>query len=246
MKTNGLPCILTSFAPTGDSPLRHSVNKAYAEAVAQTDGVLCMLASTPPAAQIPSFLGQFDGFLLPGGSDIEPTQYGQQVTHSVKMCRERDSLERALLASALKKRMPVLAICRGMQLLNVHFGGTLWQDVLKERPDQELNHDCHDQPGRNFIAHEVTITAGTGLRGIIGVPKVRVNSLHHQGINKLGNGLTVSAVAPDGLVEGVEVSNYSFVLGVQWHPEEIISEQASCELFKAFIRASWEYRQAKR
>ena len=184
----------------------------------------------------PRSLDGLDGLLLTGGSDINPARYGEAANGSEGIDDDRDSLEAELLAEALAADLPVLAICRGVQFLNVAHGGTLIQHLPSV--------DVHDrrsrewQAGRHPAAHTVEVKAGSKLAAIIGAGGHEVNSRHHQAASRVGNGLVVSAMAPDGVIEALERPDRMFVVGVQWHPEDrcLVSE-ADWKLFEAFAKA---------
>lgn len=175
--------------------------------------------------EIDQSIDEADGILLPGGNDVSPLLYGEErKSHTQPPHNERDRFEMYLLERAMDKKLPVLGICRGIQVINVKLGGTLYQDVEKEMPGS-IRHDWHDNDSkplpRSLLAHAVSIEEGSELYGILGKKAVEVNSLHHQGIKDLGKGLTASAHAPDGLIEGIEMPSYPYLVGVQWHPEEL-------------------------
>ena len=165
-----------------------------------------------------------DGVLLAGGTDIAPSLYNQPRDEKTEdPDDERDGLERILLAGAFEADIPVLAICRGLQFFNVYFGGTLHQHI-----------EGHTQPGVHD-AHSVEVLAATRLAAIAGAGLHMVNSRHHQAVDRLGDGLIVSARAEDGIVEGLELPGHRFAVAVQWHPEDRI-HSADCDLrlFQAF------------
>jgi putative glutamine amidotransferase len=149
--------------------------------------------------------------------------------------RARDEFEIALTRLALRRDLPVLAICRGQQVLNVALGGTLVQDI----PSVGAGAVMHDAPGRRTRrSHPVEVAKGSRLAAILGPGTVLVNSFHHQSIDRLGDGLTVTGRAPDGVIEAVEMEERSFVLGVQWHPESFWREPAAFQaLFQAHLMA---------
>jgi putative glutamine amidotransferase len=184
-----------------------------------------------------------DAVFLPGGADIDPASYGTE-PHPLcdKTDRERDRVELALARWAMADGKPVLGVCRGMQLINLAAGGTLYQD-LAEQMKGSIKHDYFPFSGQNFtrdyLAHEVTVSAGTRLAKIFGAGELPVNSMHHQGVRDLGKGLVVSAMAPDGLVEGLEGENGRYVVGVQWHPEALTERQeAARDLFAQFVETA--------
>lgn len=178
------------------------------------------------------------GLLLPGGGDIDPELYRSERhprTHNVS--HRRDRFELTLLATALERDMPVLAICHGMQLLNVHLGGTLEQH-LSDKPDR-LEHD-RDMP-RAEPVHEVTVDQDTLLAAAIG-EVAQVNSHHHQGLGVVPDGLRKTAWAEDGVLEGVEAPAYTWVVGVQWHPEAMADTDAQQKaIFERLISAAAAY-----
>jgi putative glutamine amidotransferase len=175
----------------------------------------------------PTSLEGLDGLVLTGGSDVNPTRYGRErVSESDSPDDARDELEMKLLGEALTADLPVLAICRGMQLFNVFHGGTLIQHLQSS--------DRHKQKS----VHEISVTSNTHLAEVIGAGKHEVNSRHHQAVDGLGPGLVVSAVAEDGVVEGIEKPDAAFAVAVQWHPEDRIAVSAADRrLFEAFAAA---------
>jgi gamma-glutamyl-gamma-aminobutyrate hydrolase PuuD len=175
------------------------------------------------------------GLLLPGGGDIDPEWYGVERhprTHNVS--HRRDRFELSLLSAALERDMPVLAICHGMQLLNVHFGGTLEQHLADD--ERRLEHD-RDRP-RAEPVHEITVEPGTVLARAVGT-SAPVNSHHHQGLGIVPDELRKIAWAEDGVLEAVEVPDHTWVLGVQWHPEAMAdTDRGQRAIFDAFIEAA--------
>jgi putative glutamine amidotransferase len=209
------------------------VPASYVDTVAAAGGCPVLL---PPAAgsvnedvAASSVVGRLDALVLVGGGDIDPARYGQRphaATSGVDPAR--DGSELALLRAALEVDLPVLAVCRGMQLLNVDLGGTLFQHV----PDV-VGSDAH-QPARGCFADvEVTTDAGSAVAKILG-ERTTVRCSHHQAIDRLGDGLVVTARAADGLIEAVELPGARFVVGVQWHPEE----EGDTRPFRALLDAT--------
>jgi putative glutamine amidotransferase len=225
----------------------------YVEAVRLSHGVPTVLSpftatrwdeAGPPdvplleglAPEDPSTLDGVSGLILTGGGDVDPALYSQKRhPRSRNISKLRDRFESGLLGAALERDLPVLAICRGMQLLNVFLGGRLDQH-LADRP-QRLPHD-RDRP-REEIAHDVRIAEGAGLAAILGSTRLGVNSHHHQGLDGVADGLEEIAWADDGVLEGLVSTDYSWVLGVQWHPEAMIfSHPVQRGLFEALIEAA--------
>jgi putative glutamine amidotransferase len=178
-------------------------------------------------------LGGLEGLVLSGGVDLNPSLYGED-RHPLadEPLDGRDELELGLLRGALERDLPVLAICRGMQLFNVALGGTLQQHI--GTCDVHRRYDLE----KRLPVHAVNVEAGTRLAEILGEGKVEVNSRHHQAVARLGEGLRVSARAEDGLVEGIELPGKRFAVGVQWHPEDQAGTDAvQARLFGEFARA---------
>ena len=184
---------------------------------------------------------RLDGLFLPGGVDVDPAAYGEPRT---ALCGRtdpaRDWTELLFVRWALADRKPVLAVCRGAQLVNVAVGGSLYQDVGVQHPEA-IKHDHFPVAGRrrDELAHEVRLAAGSRLQKLLGTDTIAVNSMHHQGIARLAPGLVPVATSPDGLIEGVELNNGHFLIGVQWHPEDLVDVDARMRrLFEAFIDAA--------
>ncbi len=175
----------------------------------------------------PASLDSLDGLLLAGGTDVDPKHYGQARDPETNEPDDgRDEREMQLLREALAADLPVLAICRGMQLFNVVCRGTLIQHLPSS--------DRHKQK----LLHEIRVASNTHLAQIIGAGNHEVNSRHHQAVHHLGRGLIVSAVAEDGVIEGIEKPGATFAIGVQWHPEDRIAVSAADrKLFEAFAQA---------
>ncbi len=177
---------------------------------------------------------EFDGVLFTGGEDVDPSFYGEEKKHtSVHVNRARDEFEFALLERTLDQRLPVLGICRGLQMINVKFGGTLYQDL---KSDLGLDLD-HKQPGRrDEPTHNVTVTEPESLLAQTVQGSCRVNSLHHQAIKRIGRGLKATAYSEDSLNEAVEAADeYPFLVAVQWHPEEMVDRPEQRKIFEQFL-----------
>ncbi len=187
-----------------------------------------------------------DGIFLPGGVDIDPGSYNEEKSDVCgRVDPDRDRTEIMLADWAMKDLKPILAVCRGAQLLSVAAGGTLYQDLGSEYPDA-IKHDYWPKAGtrtRQDLAHPVTVVPDTRLRQLLGSDTLLVNSMHHQGIKQLAPSLVANAFAPDGLIEGVESKDDNFVVGVQWHPEDLADLDPNMRrLFDAFIDAAGGWR----
>jgi len=234
-----LPLIGVSTSITvGAHPERAYVNSAYLHAVQQAGGVPVPLPPQLSAASLEQLGAKLQGLLLTGGGDMDPARFGQAPHPTLyDVAPSRDTLETSALNLSLARGVPVLAVCRGVQVLNVALGGTLYQDVATE-PGTQIPHsqkEPRDQP-----THKVKITPGSRLAATLGTDELEVNSMHHQAIHRLGRGLTAVAWAPDQLVEGAEISDPArFVLGVQWHPEELVGHsEPARRLFSALVAAA--------
>lgn len=225
---------------------RYALAKTYARAVEQAGGLPLVLV--PVRDAISQVMQLVDGLLLSGGGDIRPSRYGDEEVHpeTYGIDDERDEFELALVRAALERDLPVLCICRGIQVLNVALGGTLIQDI----GDQHGRAIEHRQQRCGIAAsepsHEVEVVAGSLLHEVYGAGRVAVNSFHHQAVKALGRGLSVIGRAPDGIVEAVELRGHRFVLGVQWHPEMMFAEhEEHCAPFQALVEAARVYRSAR-
>lgn len=214
-----------------------ALKQDYLDAVAGA-GAVPLVVSPEATSATDLVVSRIDGLMLVGGLDVHPASYGEPtLNETVDPSPERDALELALLHSALGRRVPILAICRGHQVLNVARGGTLWQDLPTQRPDG-LGHSQRGDP--HSAGHELQIAEGSLLRRIVGSERLGTNSFHHQAVRRLGQGLQPTAWSSDGLVEAVEDPAHTFVLGVQWHPEEMLDSAPHRALFEALVEAAEE------
>jgi putative glutamine amidotransferase len=185
-----------------------------------------------------------DGILIPGGVDMDPRSFGEAPHPKLgRIDRARDRVELLLTEWALADRKPLLGLCRGLQVINVALGGTLYQDLEAQLPES-IKHDYFPTFGyeRDHLAHDVTLERATRLQRVMDRDRVPVNSMHHQGIKTLAPSLVPSAVAPDGLIEAVELPGDHFLVGVQWHPEVFeLTDPHTRQLFRAFVEASERY-----
>lgn len=226
-------------------PASWVMNQRYFRAVTELGAVPWMI---PLLADEPDVLRgiyeHLDALLIPGGVDMDPATYGEDLTPEVgRLDPARDAVELQLARWAIADGMPILGLCRGAQVINVSQGGSLVQDIPTQfdcpDPAALLQHDCYPTKGfaRTHLAHEVALTPGSRLRDLFERrDAVPVNSMHHQSVKRLGAGLRVSAVAPDGVVEAVEGTGDAFCVGVQWHPEVFeLHDPATRQLFRSFL-----------
>jgi putative glutamine amidotransferase len=227
---------ITAVTRTVAGVERASVNAAYVRAVARAEGVPLLLTPLAGIAHNQELLDAIDGLVLTGGEDLHPAQYGHAAHPKLgTVDSARDAFELALFREAHARALPVLAICRGIQVVNVALGGTLWQDIPTERPGA-LDHN--PGTGRETRTHAVHVAQGSRLAKALRTTQCEVNSFHHQSIRDLASGLKVSATAPDGMIEGVESAEGDpWLLAVQWHPEEFHHQAEAPDhgLFKALI-----------
>jgi len=216
-----------------------NLNESYIRAVQAAGGLPVIIPPVLKEDELHELFRRLDGLLLSGGGDIDPALFDQARHPSTRgVSEERDCAELALVRWALAEDKPLLAICRGIQVMNVATGGTLVQDISAQIPDATA-HSFSDDTPRDHIAHTVTVEADTRLAHILGKTTVATNSWHHQSCQAPGQGIVYTAWAPDGVVEGVEAPDHRFAIGVQWHPEEMFHERTDMlTLFRALVEAS--------
>lgn len=225
---------LDSEEPGGYSKMPwYALRRNYCESVVRAGGAPVLLPHEPELAA--AYLDTIRGLIVTGGAfDVDPALFGAAARHAtVTLKARRTEFELAIVRGALERDMPILGICGGQQLMNVALGGTLIQHI----PDEIPGCLAHEQPNpRTEPGHEVELVAGTRLAGIAGRPRVPVNSAHHQAVKAVAPGCVVDALAPDGVIEGIEDPRRRFCIGVQWHPEYDISP-ADAALLSAFVEA---------
>ena len=214
-----------------------SVNEAYTRAILQA-GLIPLVVPPMSEEAAVAILDSVRGVVLTGGEDVDPVHFGADRHPETGPANDlRDRIELALAKEAAARKIPTLAICRGVQVLNVALGGTLVQDIPSE-VETQINHDAKTE--RNTRVHEVTVDSGSRLAGIVGAGTISTNSFHHQSVERLAPGLSTVATSPDGVVEAVECSDRGWwMVGVQWHPEELTAtpEDWDRKLFAAFADA---------
>ena len=229
--------IVIACPDMGSGILMDPVKARYAEGVARAGAVMEDIPWGASEEEVRKYLEKSGGVLFSGGEDIEPALYGaERLPVCGKANPARDELEMLTMRLAMEMGKPILAICRGLQLLNIFQGGTLHQDIKKI---QKLG---HMDPVRRFTeVHQVTVLQGTKLADIVGVGGLGVNSTHHQAVDQLGEGLKITAVSEDGFVEGLEFvePGGQFCVAVQWHPERLADHSAAHQaLFDALVEAA--------
>ena len=212
---------------------------AYIEAVRAAGGMPILLPQRANVDEIKTLVGRLDGLLLPGGGDIEPARYGEETLPACgSIDVERDALELELARQAVEQGLPLLAICRGVQVLNVALGGTLWQDLPTQAPGA-MRHSCHGSENRTRLVHPVRLDPDSRVAAVLGTAEVETNSSHHQALRQVAAGLEVVGHAPDDVIEAVEMPAHPFALGVQWHPEGMYKKYpVMLRLFAALVEAT--------
>ncbi|MHB1264986.1 MAG: gamma-glutamyl-gamma-aminobutyrate hydrolase family protein [Gemmatimonadaceae bacterium] len=225
---------VTATRKAFDGAPRVRLSAAYTRALEDAGVIPIVLAPLEPSAA-PAVIARVDGLVLTGGEDVDPARFGEPRHRALgEVVPVRDAWELSLVAAARSRRLPTLAICRGIQLLAVAAGGTLIQDLPSQHPS-EVDHD--PKLPRDARAHAVRVEAGSRLAAALGGTQLRVNSFHHQAVREPGAGFRASAWAPDGVIEGMESTDPAWwALGVQWHPEELAEAAEPWErgLFAAF------------
>ena len=215
------------------------MNQTYVRVLETVGALPVLIPLSMSEATLRGTFERLDGLFLPGGEDIEPHHYGEQPHERLGATDpERDRTEMLLTSWALETQMPLLAVCRGMQLLNVVCGGTLWQDLASQRPDLAKHDFVPPTYQRYRICHHVRIDGESRLARSLGRSH-EINSMHHQAVKQLGMGLKAVAKDEAGVVEAVEMVDAPWVVGVQWHPEELAkTDSYSARLFGDFVRAA--------
>lgn len=214
-----------------------TVNRAYTDAISAA-GLVALVVPPMTEEGARAILDAVQGLVLTGGEDVDPAHFGAPRHPATGAANDlRDRIELALAKEAAARKLPTLAICRGVQVLNVALGGTLVQDIPSEM-QTSIDHDAEN--ARSSRVHDVTVDSGSRLAGILGAERIRTNSFHHQSVQRVAKGLRAAGKSPDGVVEAVECEDRAWwAVGVQWHPEELTAtaEDWDRRLFEAFARA---------
>lgn len=235
----GIPTRTLKASDSTDGVPRFGMNETYTRAVERSGGAPVLIPLNLSDDTLRAIFVRLDGVLFAGGVDVHPNEYGEPVE---SFCGEidplRDSVELNLARWAMDARKPILGICRGIQLLNIAAGGSLFQDVHAQVPGV-LPHPHQKGNPHDFLAHSITIDSNSTLGRALGTTSVQVNSLHHQALKQVAPGFRIVAHAPDGIIEGIESTNPQFAVAVQFHPEWLQDRDARMlELFRAFVQAS--------
>lgn len=237
----GISCSMGQaiYSMTQDNPpqLQHRMNDSYIKAVVRAGGIPVILPNNADVSCVEEIVERLDGFLLSGGDDVNPALFGERATDRLgTVIPRRDNFEIALTRRVIEKtNKPLLGICRGVQVMNVAMGGSLYIDLPE---DGKLCHILSMYP-RSAFSHEVEIVPDTRLAQIMGQGRGSVNSFHHQAVKRMASCFTVSARSiPDGVVEAMELPGDQFVMGVQWHPEELVDAEEAKRLFSSFVDAA--------
>lgn len=236
----GITCSRSVNGRWSDYSLGHFMEfafDAYSQAVLNGGGAPLLVPISQDKDSLAAVCSRIDGLILTGGPDINPRFYKEEPRAGLRDVDEaQDRMEIELTRQALAADLPVFGICRGLQVLNVAMGGTLYQDIERQAPEA-----CNHSPraDRGTVSHKVMIEPHTRLQGILQRRSLWVNSKHHQAVNQPASGLVASAVATDGIIEALEASDQTFVIAVQWHPEGLWEKDAAArKLFKALVSAA--------
>lgn len=232
---NGKPVIglTASFKPDDWTP-QHIINESYFHAIRHFGGIPLLIPALAEKEELEYLLSTIDGLVLTGGQDLDPNLFGEKIINdTVTLCPERDTAEYAVLELAAQRNIPILGICRGMQVMNVFFGGSLWQDIPSQLPgcaEHRMEAPYHR------TSHSCITEKETPLAELTGEPSFGVNSHHHQSVKDLAPGYRCMGKAEDGIIEAIYDPSQEFRWGVQWHPERIWDiEETSAEVFRRFL-----------
>ena len=244
----GIPWRTTAEEESAKATHLRGKTQDYIDAVEKAGGEAVLVPLKDEKERV-RLIPTLDGFVLPGSpADVNPEEYeAKNFGNSKKPDEDREKTDRAILTFALEQRKPVLAICYGFQMLNVHLKGSLIQDIHAEIKGKKLNrHRKNDPPASSEDPeHNVTLEPGSRLASLAGGTKALVNSSHHQAIDKRGNHLKITARADDGIIEAVEwTGDSNWVVGVQWHPERMRKDTFAQRLFQGFVAAARSARAA--
>lgn len=221
------------------------INRGYVEGVRKAGGIPIYLPYTDDPEELAALLERVDGLILTGGKDMDPRHFNEERHPTCeRILPDRSAFEVELTRMAVQHAVPTLGICLGLQTLNVAMGGSLFQDIPSMKPSEVRHRQTEAE--RHGVAHSVDVVPGSKLSELFnGATKLHVNSIHHQAAKEIGKGLVVTAMAPDGIVEGLEHSGVPFCVSVQWHPEDLKAGESNQVLFDGLVRAAQEFRAAR-
>lgn len=215
-----------------------AVMHKYISAIGDAGGAVVLLPSGMTERALVSTMGKLNGVLFTGGGDVDPSFYHSKDHHNLKLVdTNRDITEITLAKSVALFGIPFLGICRGLQVLNVAFGGTLFSHIPSQFPNA-IKHDYNSGTERELLVHDIKLETDSQLMQIMDEEKFRVNSLHHQGIKDLAQDFRAVGFSPDGLIEAIELPTHQFGMAVQWHPEWLTKYPSAKRLFTAFVEAA--------
>jgi putative glutamine amidotransferase len=229
------------YPPAGVDNVRSGIGEQYLLALEAGGGIPLLIHLTRDQAVLQAHYQRCDGLLFAGGGDVDPAIFGQPPHAKLGTIEPlRDEVELALARQAVDDRKPVLGICRGIQLLNIALGGTLYQDIPSELPDASDHYASSKVPGRAHMAHPITLVPGSWLAAQLGTAELPVNTFHHQALRDIAPGLHITGRAPDGVIEAVEGDGPGFLIGVQCHPEGLWerADPRWARLFTGFVDAA--------
>lgn len=231
---------LTAFTEPTPQKRRVNVSYHYIESIEMVGGIPIVIPECKHLEMVDPYLERIDALIISGGVDVSPYLYGANPTTKVNYFSvERDNFEIALVKGAIEKKIPVFGICRGIQIINVALGGTLYQDIWDET-DSRMGHYPEVMPV-NQLYHSINVVPGTTLSKLFNKNYFLVNSFHHQAIKEFGVGVFASAHADDGMVEAIELKDNKYVYGVQWHPEDLTTDYPEFRaLFSHLINLAME------
>jgi putative glutamine amidotransferase len=222
------------------------VYQAYYDAMIRAGARIIFIPTNLDVDELVKILDELDGILFSGGGDIQPWRYGNSDHPKVDgINADRDRVEIFILRYIINRELPLLGICRGLQLVNVALGGALYEDILEQHPEA-IRHQYGNEFKRDHLAHPIQVQPSSlfgqlidnKFRDLLNPERILVNSMHHQGIRQLAPELVATAIAPDNIIEAVEIPGYPFGLAVQWHPECLPEYPLMCDLFSTFVTAT--------
>jgi len=230
---------ITTYRTTNqyDNPIL-VLGENYVQAISLVGGLPVLVPLGLPENQLAALIARLDGILFSGGGDIESCVFGMEDVPEVKdVDPDRDRVEIQLVQESVSKGLPFFGICRGLQVINVALGGTLYTHINGQHP-QAIEHSYYPDWPRDYLAHAVRVDRDSHLTEILETNEIRTNSMHHQGIQLLATNLKATAWAPDGVIEGIELPDHPFGLAVQWHPEWMLASLPMRALFLALVEAA--------